>query len=234
MDTIRSMQLDNQVVRRGRKQKQFSKLANYFKPLNSSRPCNNKSFAESKRNTFLLKLLKREDFQEEFLSITPLITTKGGSNKKARSIAELLQNQHELLFRIKSKYLRLFKWHELLLDCLKITYYGGEDGIIKIKQLLDLIFINLGLTEEIESIFLKEIKVENVEFFDLEEITDNQDSLCYRDERESNRIINIDKKELFIDLIEPKLAGDGVENGSDSEHDYCHSTALGSDDEELE
>lgn len=240
MDTSRSINSQAEENRRGRKQKELSKLASEFKPINSSKPCGSKSFAESKRNTFILKLLKSADFHEEFINIEALVTGIKHSNQKSRFIAERLQNQWELLFRIKSKFLRLYEWYKVLLIWLKIEYCGKDQCISKARLLLDLIFVNLGLTEEIELELMRELDYEHGDYCELDyeyglycelENLENcrKTGLCYRDETENNRKLNIDKKELFIDLIEPKICG--VEIDLESHHGY--STAFGSDDEDF-
>ena len=134
--------------RRGRKTKMLSKLSHHFKCKASGQRCTPKSFAESKRNSLLLILMKAPLFQEiinEFLTYSDF---KEGtkSNKKSRCLAKFLDKNQDYSFRIKTEILRIPEWEKELETWLKIQYCGNGDFNFVMKLLLDLIFEYLGLT----------------------------------------------------------------------------------------
>lgn len=226
MARIRSAQPSKQQTR-GRKPKKLSKLSQEFRCIISGKKCDSKSFAESKRNTLLLRLIKSKIYESIIKgSLNPLESREDmKSNERSRFLAKCLEQNPALSYKIKSEFLRIQRWEEELLGWLRIQYCGNENPSVVMKLLLDLIFEYLGLSEEIEMKIEKELRIEQETWsvkmfrFDRDERFNEAESLDMiepiygRDEEENNRNYDGDN---FLNLSEDEIENNRMQDDLNS------------------
>jgi hypothetical protein len=131
---------------RGRKPKQFSRLAQSFRSKTTREQCKAKPFADDKSRCFVRYLLKNKSFEGEMVFIVRALDEMiiKTSNQKADLAIDLVKNSGSLMDQIRKKFMEINDWHNHLERILKIEYCGNGSRIETLEKLFDCICQYIG------------------------------------------------------------------------------------------